>query len=141
MVLQAFYHLLEKSTVRRFVIIGALAGSNTMVAKLGPFYIGPYSVSKAAVNSFIVEAHQELYTKGFMFCSINPGNVETDLFSNYKLSLETLGHKLPEDTESPELSPVFSAKESSAKLVRTILNLTLDKSGCFINYDGSIIPW
>lgn len=58
MLFQATYPLLKKSTMPKFIVIGASAGSIGMIESY-PFPNGSYSASKATVNSLVRKMHFE----------------------------------------------------------------------------------
>lgn len=79
-----------------------------------------YRASKAAVNKVMQGLATELRTEGVAVISMHPGWVRTDMGGQ---------------------GADISAEESAAGILRVANGLTLEKSGSFINYDGSEIPW
>ena len=77
-----------------------------------------YRASKAAVNNVMVSISEELKSKQITVVSFHPGWVRTDMGG-------------PNATLSPQ--------ESASYLIQNFINLKLENSGKFYNYDGSLI--
>ena len=73
---------------------------------------------KAAVNNVMVSISEELKSKQITVVSFHPGWVRTDMGG-------------PNATLSPQ--------ESASYLIQNFINLKLENSGKFYNYDGSLI--
>ena len=79
-----------------------------------------YRSSKAALNAAMKSLSIDLSDLGIKTLSFHPGWVQTDMGgSNAMITTET----------------------SISGIKQTLDNLTMEQSGSFINYDGSIIPW
>lgn len=82
---------------------------------------GAYSVSKTALNMVTRNLHSRLSKEGFVVISLVPGRNKTDM-----------GGK-----ETAPLHP----KDSIARMIPLIEELTPDQSGRFWYLDGSELPW
>lgn len=79
-----------------------------------------YRESKTAVNQFTRTLAAELTSTGFTCVALSPGWVRTDMGGS-----------------GAPLSP----EESAAGLLSVIEGLTTAKSGTFMSYDGTSLPW
>ncbi|MBY0263654.1 MAG: SDR family oxidoreductase [Phycisphaerales bacterium] len=79
-----------------------------------------YRGSKAALNQLNRSLSSELGPQGFVCVAIHPGWVRTDMGG-----------------PSAHLSP----EESVASMLKVIDTLSPGKSGAFLNYDGTGLPW
>lgn len=85
-----------------------------------------YRSSKAALNQIVKTASIE-YARThpeMVLTAIHPGTVRTKLSDPY-----SSGH------------PTVSAQDAAISILSTLDGLTPDRSGSFIAYDGSAIPW
>ena len=79
-----------------------------------------YRSSKAALNSVAKSLSNDLSPQGIISVALHPGWVQTEMGGpNAKIT----------------------ASESAQGLKAVIDSLTLERSGGFYNYDGSVIPW
>ena len=79
-----------------------------------------YRASKTALNQLNRSLANELRPEGFTTVAMHPGWVRTDMGgSNADLTVQ----------------------ESIAQMVRVIDALTPERSGAFLNYDGTPLPW
>ena len=77
-----------------------------------------YRASKAAVNNVMVSVSEELKSKNITVSSFHPGWVRTDMGGS---------------------NATLSAKESATSLINSFENLTIENTGKFFNYDGSLM--
>jgi NAD(P)-dependent dehydrogenase (short-subunit alcohol dehydrogenase family) len=109
---RAFLPLLRKSALPRIVNISSGAGS--ISAKEDNHYY-PYSVSKAGLNMLTRAMAAEFRTDGIIVTAISPGWVRTEMGG-----------------DNAPLSP----EQSARSLYKTIGNLTMDDTSCFLGLDG-----
>lgn len=112
-VIQAFLPMLLKSSRPRIVNISSGAGSIGGKADSG-YYM--YGASKAALNHLTVGLAHELRREKVVVAAISPGWVRTDMGG-----------------ADADLSP----EETAADLAETILRLTIENSGQFLDRKGS----
>ncbi|KUJ84275.1 short-chain dehydrogenase [Microbulbifer flavimaris] len=93
--------------------VGSIADNSS-----GGGYI--YRTSKTAVNQVVKSLSVDLAERGITVVALHPGWVQTDMGG-------------PRALISPE--------ESVSGLKEVLLHVTPEKSGSFLNYDGSAIPW
>lgn len=79
-----------------------------------------YRSSKAALNAAVKSLSIDLKDKGFSVALLHPGWVRTDMGGPNGL---------------------IDTKTSVTGLMKVIADLQPASSGCFLNYDGSVIPW
>jgi NAD(P)-dependent dehydrogenase (short-subunit alcohol dehydrogenase family) len=79
-----------------------------------------YNSSKAALNMLTLKQSQVLRPLGVTVIAIHPGWVRSDMGGS-----------------GADLDPA----ESAAGIVKLVDNLTLDQTGSFFQWDGSIHPW
>eukprot|EP00039_Didymoeca_costata_P023310 m.6665 g.6665 ORF g.6665 m.6665 type:complete len:247 (-) comp3565_c0_seq2:120-860(-) len=82
-----------------------------------------YRVSKAAVNQLTKTLAMDIKDKGVAVAAVHPGWVQTDMGSSG-------GRKPPVTTH-----------DSVKGLLSVVDNMTIDNSGSFYNFDGSLLPW
>ncbi|MEO1009958.1 MAG: SDR family oxidoreductase [Bacteroidota bacterium] len=79
-----------------------------------------YAASKCALHSITVRLAQKLRFRGMAVFAINPGWVKTNMGG----------------AEAPSTVP-----EAVGHITRTITNVGLEKTGCFLSEKGEPIPW
>ncbi|HJO11982.1 MAG: short-chain dehydrogenase [Gammaproteobacteria bacterium] len=79
-----------------------------------------YRSSKTALNQVVKSLSIDLYEDGFIATALHPGWVLTEMGGPNAL---------------------ISPSTSVSGMLQVIDGLTLEQSGCFINYDGTEIPW
>ena len=77
-----------------------------------------YRASKAAVNNVMVSISEDLKSKNITVSSFHPGWVRTDMGG-------------PNAT--------LSTRESASSLINSFEKLTIENTGKFFNYDGSLM--
>ncbi|KAL0129269.1 hypothetical protein PUN28_004162 [Cardiocondyla obscurior] len=94
-------------------ILGSIAENTD-----GGFY--PYRCSKTALNAATKSMSVELRADGILVACLHPGWVRTDMGgSNAPLDVDT----------------------SVSSMLSTLNSLTEKQTGCFVQYDGKILPW
>jgi len=116
-VMEAFIDVVAASKRKVFATITSKMGSiadNTS----GGSYV--YRSSKAALNAAMKSAANDLEGRGISVVAIHPGWVRTDMGGS---------------------SGLLSV-EQSAKSIRELLGrVSIEDTGKFFNYDGTVIPW
>jgi NAD(P)-dependent dehydrogenase (short-subunit alcohol dehydrogenase family) len=79
-----------------------------------------YRMSKAALNAASMSLSKDLATQNIAVGVYHPGYVQTDMVN---------------------FGGDISADESAGKLVKLILELTMEESGVFKHSNGQILPW
>jgi len=79
---QASVKYLEASTIKSIVNVSSIAGLRAYLGTLG------YKISKAAMDQMTRCTALELAPKGIRVNSVNPGVIETDIFSRSGMSKE-----------------------------------------------------
>ncbi len=118
MIAQAFSELLRKGTQARLINMTSDAGSIEMTQQSAYHY--SYKASKAALNMVTRCLATDFRADGVIVISIHPGWIQTDMGG-------------PHATLTPaETIPI---------MMNVIDGLTINDSGSFLNWDGSIVPW
>jgi NAD(P)-dependent dehydrogenase (short-subunit alcohol dehydrogenase family) len=109
---------LRQSTSPRIVNITSQIGSMEVSQRIGRD-VG-YAVSKAALNMITVKLAARLRDEGIVAVMIHPGFLRTDMGG----SAATMG-----------------ADESARHIADTVDGLTIDATGTFRRWDGTVHPW
>ena len=118
LVVKHFRHLLKKSERPCVINISSWLGSVTKLSFGGHYgYVG----SKNLLNVFNKSMANELKEENIICVNVNPGWVQTDM-GGQKAQLTT------EQSVQSILAQVYT-------------KITLEQSGQFLNYDGTIHPW
>jgi len=115
-VVQAFLKNLRLGDRPRIVTISSKMGSmsHQVSGRIA------YRASKAAVNKVMQGLATDLRGDGIVVISMHPGWVRTDMGGG---------------------GADLAVEESAAGIYAVAKDITLENTGCFINYDGSAIPW
>lgn len=114
---EAFYPQLLANQPGTIANLSSKVGSMTENTSGGGYI---YRSSKAALNSVAKSLSNDLSPQGIISVALHPGWVQTEMGGpNAKIT----------------------ASESAQGLKAVIDSLTLERSGGFYNYDGSVIPW
>lgn len=121
MVTQAFYDSVRASRQKKIVAITSSLGSmgDPPETTTNSFW---YSTSKAALNKLMSLTARATVNDGVIVVPMHPGSVRV-----------RGSGPLPEG--------MIEAPFSVGEMIRTIDGLTIEKSGSFLNYDGTPIPW
>jgi NAD(P)-dependent dehydrogenase (short-subunit alcohol dehydrogenase family) len=108
------------------------AALSAMVGSIGDNRLGGwygYRSSKAALNQFIKTLAIECRTRfpRGRILAIHPGTTDTDLSRPFQRSVKP--------------GRLYSPAQSAERILDVIRNSSADQSGCFLNWDGSEIPW
>ena len=124
LLMKYFLPLLDSETKSVFASLSAKVGS-IEDNKYGGWY--SYRASKAALNQFIKTASIELAMKNkkAICVAVHPGTVTSNLSKPFQ--------KTDLKIQSPQ--------ESAKNILKVILNLNVQNTGGFYNWDGSKIPW
>jgi len=117
---EAFYPHVAASRDKKIVTISSTEGLIGKVNRPSLYFLRS---SKAAVNMVMVNLALQLKRKGISVAMVNPGPTDTDLMAGMPKKM---------------LRPV---SDSVADVIRNIDRLTIDTSGSFFNYDGTVVPW
>ncbi|WP_199483803.1 SDR family oxidoreductase [Vibrio owensii] len=112
-----FYPLLQQGKAKKIACISSKVGSMTENTSGGGYI---YRSSKAALNSVVKSLSNDLTDEGFTVLALHPGWVRTEMGGPNALI----------DTQT-----------SADGLAKVIEQSTQEKSGQFINYDGTELPW
>ncbi|TRM57904.1 hypothetical protein BD626DRAFT_438812 [Schizophyllum amplum] len=125
---QAAYSLMKASPTKKFVAIGAGAGSISRGPDFG-YVLGPYACSKAAEHFLAKKLQFE--NEDFVIFPICPGRVVTDMYGNAQANDPLLAK---EPGKTPE--------ESVRGLMAVIDNATRENAGGkFMDVSGGINEW
>jgi NAD(P)-dependent dehydrogenase (short-subunit alcohol dehydrogenase family) len=114
---EALYSNLQQGQMKKIACLSSKVGSMTENTSGGGYL---YRSSKAALNSVVKSLSNDLREQGYTVLALHPGWVKTEMGGPNAL-IET--------------------SISAQGLINVIEHADCDKSGQFINYDGSSIPW
>jgi NAD(P)-dependent dehydrogenase (short-subunit alcohol dehydrogenase family) len=117
---EAFLPHLEAGYLKKISNVSSSQGSIGST-KNGMLYI--YRSSKAALNMVMKNLANQLRSKGIAVALIDPGPVDTDMMAG-----------LPKKM----LRPVSTA---GSDLIRITDQLSMENSGTFWTFDGTVLPW
>jgi len=108
-----------KSAKGKIVSITSGMGS---IGALGPGFlmIYAYRSSKTALNMVMRILSFELQKDGITVILMSPGWVRTDMGGP---------------------NAAISVEQSASGIASTVAGIGLDRTGCFVNYDGTTLPW
>jgi NAD(P)-dependent dehydrogenase (short-subunit alcohol dehydrogenase family) len=109
---------LRLATLPRIVNMSSQVGSMVVGATVGRD-VG-YSASKAALNLISVKLAGRLRADGVTVIAMHPGHLRTDMGGR-----------------GGDMDPA----DAAAAIVATVDDLTLDDSGSFLRWDGTVHPW
>lgn len=121
-VVKAFLPALRQGAKKQIVLISSTSGSMTRQVGATAGFVGPYSVSKGALNMVAVQLHNELMGEGFTVVPVHPGWVATDMGN------------LSGDGAMP-------IEKSADGLLTLVRSLKKEDSGKFFNWDSTPLPW
>jgi NAD(P)-dependent dehydrogenase (short-subunit alcohol dehydrogenase family) len=139
-VTEALVDNVAASRLRKIVTLSSAAGSNGLLNPPANLY--PYRSSKAALNLLMHNLALDLAPRGILVGLVNPGLVDTRGVLRLKP-----GETPPE--EFAALMPLIRSgklrlitpEESVAAMITLIDGLAPARSGSFLNYDGTTLPW
>ncbi|AIU66250.1 SDR family oxidoreductase [Vibrio coralliilyticus] len=114
---EALFPNLQKGQLKKIACLSSKVGSMTENTSGGGYI---YRSSKAALNSVVKSLSNDLSSQDFTVLALHPGWVQTEMGGPNALI----------DTQT-----------SAAGLVEVIESADISRSGEFINYDGTAIPW
>jgi NAD(P)-dependent dehydrogenase (short-subunit alcohol dehydrogenase family) len=137
---EAFLGNVIASRQKKIIALGSAAGSNGLLGPVANLYA--YRSSKAALHLAMHNLALDLAERNVIVGLINPGLVDT----RGVLDLQP-GDAVPE-VFKPLLPLIESGQlelmrpvESVAAMVGLIGTLSVDQSGQFLNFDGTVLPW
>jgi len=117
---EAFYPNVIASRDKKIVTVSSSEGSITNVKQPRLYF---YRSSKAAVNMAMKNLALQLKRKGVSVGLVNPGPTDTDFMAG-----------LPKKMLRP-------TPDAVTDMMRNIDAMTVETTGSFYQYDGTIIPW
>ncbi|NOI30799.1 SDR family oxidoreductase [Vibrio coralliilyticus] len=114
---EALFPNLQRGQLKKIACLSSKVGSMTENTSGGGYI---YRSSKAALNSVVKSLSNDLSSQGFTVLALHPGWVQTEMGGPNALI----------DTQT-----------SAAGLVEVIESADISRSGEFINYDGTPLPW
>jgi len=134
---EAFAPHVAASTDKKIVVISSTAGSIASVQRSpgAPYY----AISKAAVNMAMRGTAMRLKDQGIAVAILMPGAVDTRMLRE-AFGLDQATAEASDDFDYGGFSPL-TTEQSVSQMRATTASLTLERSGDFLNYDGTTIPW
>jgi NAD(P)-dependent dehydrogenase (short-subunit alcohol dehydrogenase family) len=82
-----FLPLVLKGVAKKVIALASGMADDALTVEYDLDIAGPYSISKAALNTTIAKYSAELRKDGVLFLSLSPGFVETGQYKNCKANL------------------------------------------------------
>lgn len=120
---EAFLPQVRASEQKKIITVSSSQGS---IASVNMPMLYWYRSSKSALNMLMVNLALQLKRRGVIVGLVTPGATATDFID------ERFRDRIPGIRE-----PAVAA----ADMVRNIDRFTLENTGTFFNYDGTIVPW
>jgi len=120
---EAFRKNVEASDLKKMVTVSSSQGS---IAEVTMPMLYWYRSSKAAVNMQMVNLAMQMRRKKVIVGLVTPGATATDFIP------EPFRSRIP-SIRQPEIA--------AADMIRNIDRFTLENSGTYFNYDGTVLPW
>ena len=117
---EAFYEHVKSSREKKIITVSSSEGSIEQATQPRLYF---YRSSKAAVNMVMKNLALQLKRRGISVAMVNPGPTDTDFMAG-----------LPKSMLRP-------TEDAVSDMIRNIDGLTVDTTGAFYQYDGTIIPW
>ena len=116
---ESFLDNVAASEQKKIISVSSSMGSIAQTFGTGYFYRS----SKAALNMTMATLAKEVKSKGIAIGLVNPGPTATDMMKQFD------GGGLRD--------PV----EATADMIRNIDTVSIENSGIFLQYDGTVLPW
>ncbi|NKB44480.1 MAG: SDR family NAD(P)-dependent oxidoreductase [Alphaproteobacteria bacterium] len=134
---EAFADHVAASETKKIAVISSTAGSLASIRN--PPGAPYYAISKAAVNMAMRGTAMRLKSRGIAIAIFMPGAVDTRMLRE-AVGLTQAEAEAATNYDYKRFKPL-TTKESISQMIETLDQLTLDRSGDFLNYDGRTIPW
>lgn len=134
---EAFASHVAASDTKKIAVISSTAGSIASIRN--PPGAPYYAISKAAVNMAMRGTAMRLKEQGIAVAIFMPGAVDTRMLRE-AVGLTQEEAEAATDYDYKRFKPL-TTEESISQMIVTLDALTLERSGDFLNYDGSTIPW
>jgi NAD(P)-dependent dehydrogenase (short-subunit alcohol dehydrogenase family) len=117
---EAFLQNVAASPMKKLMTVSSSQGSIGKVTMPRLYW---YRSSKSALNMVMVNLALELKRQNIIVGLVTPGATDTDFMKGMPKSM----------LRKPEVA--------AADMIRGIDNFTLETTGQFVNYDGTLLPW
>ena len=120
---EAFQKHVRASDQKKIITVSSSQGSIASVAAPMLYW---YRASKAALNMLMVNLSLQVKRRGVIVGLVTPGATATDFIA-------------PEFRK--RIPNIREPGQAAEDMMRNIERFTIDNSGTFFDYDGSVIPW
>ncbi|CAM1510743.1 Fc.00g082560.m01.CDS01 [Cosmosporella sp. VM-42] len=133
--------LILKSRVRKVITLTSGFADNDLTTEYLIDVAGPYSISKAAMNTAVAKFSAEYAESGVLFMGIAPGAVEVGQDSN--LTQDQMKNAMALGAKFARYAPHFTGRttpEESVKDMMAVINAASLESGyggCFVSHHGN----
>lgn len=117
---EAFVQNVAASPLKKLMTVSSSQGSIGKVTMPRLYW---YRSSKSALNMVMANLALELKRQNIIVGLVTPGPTDTDFMKGLPKAM----------LRRPEVA--------AADMIRGIDNFTLEKTGQFVNYDGTLLPW
>ena len=84
--------LIQNGGLKKVITISSGMADDALTTKYGHAQGGPYSISKAAMNTAVAKFHAQYSGDGILFLAVCPGSVDTGHFDKGKQKNHTAFH-------------------------------------------------
>lgn len=120
---ESFVNHVKASQQKKIITVSSSQGSISEVRMPMLYW---YRSSKSALNMLMTNLALQLVRRGIIIGLVTPGATATDFIA-------------PEFRK--RIRGIREPGEAAADMIRNIDRFTLENTGTFFNYDGSIVPW
>ncbi|KAJ6438619.1 Hsp70 nucleotide exchange factor FES1 [Purpureocillium lavendulum] len=136
-----FLPLVRNGSAKKVIAISTGMADIDLISKYDIEMAGPYSISKAALNTAVAKYSAQCRQEGILFMSISPGVVETGQTAGATdeqlQKVAAMGAKFA--TYAPHFKGPISTEESVTAIDRVILNASVEggSGGSFVSHLGT----
>jgi len=135
-----FLPLILKGDAKKVIALTTGFADDALTTKYDMEVAGPYSISKAALNTTVAKYSAVFRKDGVLFLSLSPGFVETGQYKNATeeqlQSVQSTGAKFAQ--YAPSFTGPITADESIKAMLSVIGNATAEKDGgAFLSHHGN----
>ncbi|KLO10732.1 NAD-binding protein [Schizopora paradoxa] len=135
--INAFLPLLRAGTTKKCIIIGSALGSHKFARRSEVLQYSGYSMSKAALNIAAARYASKYKGEGLIFLTITPGLVKTLQGTPEEVEKFFSSEEARIRERYPAFEGAITVEQSVRDQLALISRITVDRSGDFVNRDGT----
>ncbi|KAK5958765.1 hypothetical protein OHC33_000608 [Knufia fluminis] len=136
-----FLPLIQKGNAKKVIALGTGMADDALTVEYDLDIAGPYSISKAAMNTVVAKYSAEFRKEGILFLSLSPGFVQTGQYENATeeqlRSVQAMGAKFAQ--YAPDFKGPITPEESIKAMMSVIEGASIEKGdgGAFLSHHGN----